>query len=99
MMSNLRRRPISWHAGCIDIDIYQTNIMNDQFESNYALLVRSEEKGRGILEILVYTIFFSQCGLIHMAICADSSENLCGWTRDAHSSPHDDEIAFCTELI
>jgi len=36
----------------------QTNIMNDQFESNYALLVRSEEKGRGILEILVYAVFF-----------------------------------------
>jgi hypothetical protein len=34
------------------------NIMNDQFESNYALLVRSEEKGRGVLEILVYAIFF-----------------------------------------
>jgi hypothetical protein len=58
MMSNLRRRPISWHAGCIDIGIYQANIMNDQFESNYALLVRSEEKGRGVLEILVYAIFF-----------------------------------------
>ena len=58
MMSNLRRRLISWHAGCIDIGINQTNIMNDQFESNYALLVRSEEKGRGVLEILVYAIFF-----------------------------------------
>ena len=32
--------------------------MNDQPESNYALLVRSEEKGRGVLEILVYAIFF-----------------------------------------
>ena len=32
--------------------------MNDQFESNYALLVHSEEKGRGLLEILVYTLFF-----------------------------------------
>ena len=31
--------------------------MNNQFESAYALLVRSEEKGRGVLEILVYTIF------------------------------------------
>jgi len=28
--------------------------MNNQFESTYALLVRSQEKGRGILEILVY---------------------------------------------
>jgi hypothetical protein len=32
--------------------------MNDQFESNYALVVRSEEKGRGVLEILVYAILF-----------------------------------------
>jgi len=31
--------------------------MNDQFESTYALLVRSEEKGRGVLETLVYAIF------------------------------------------
>ena len=37
------------------VGINQTNIMNDQFESTYALLVRSEEKGRGVLEILVYT--------------------------------------------
>jgi hypothetical protein len=28
--------------------------MNNQFESTYSLLVRSEEKGRGILEILVF---------------------------------------------
>ena len=33
------------------------NIMNNQFESTYALLVRSGEKGRGVLEILVYAIF------------------------------------------
>jgi len=31
--------------------------MNNQFESTYTLLVRSEEKGRGILETLVYAIF------------------------------------------
>jgi hypothetical protein len=35
----------------------QTNIMNNQFESTYALLARSEEKGRGVLEILVYAAF------------------------------------------
>ncbi len=38
--------------------INQTNTMNNQFESTYALLVRSEEKGRGALEILVYAVFF-----------------------------------------
>ena len=58
MVSNLRRRLISWHARCIDHWYQPNNIMNDQFESNYALLVRSEEKGRGVLEILVYAIFF-----------------------------------------
>lgn len=30
--------------------------MNNQFESTYALLVRSEEKGRGILEVVLYVI-------------------------------------------
>jgi hypothetical protein len=56
-MSNLRRRLISWHARCIESCINQTNIMNSQFESTYALLVRSEEKGRDLLEALVYTLF------------------------------------------
>jgi hypothetical protein len=32
-------------------------LMNNQFESAYALLVRSEEKGRGILEALLYVAF------------------------------------------
>ena len=31
-----------------------TNIMNNKFESTYALVVRSEEKGRGVLEVAVY---------------------------------------------
>jgi hypothetical protein len=31
-----------------------TNTMNDKIESTYVLLVRSEEKGRGVLEIAVY---------------------------------------------
>lgn len=31
--------------------------MNNQFESNYALLVRSEEKGRGVLEAVLYVAF------------------------------------------
>jgi hypothetical protein len=41
----------------MEVAINQTNIMNNQFESTYALLVRSEEKGRGVLEILVYAVF------------------------------------------
>jgi hypothetical protein len=32
--------------------------MNNKIESTYALLVRSEEKGRGVLEIAVYAAFF-----------------------------------------
>jgi hypothetical protein len=31
--------------------------INNQFESTYGLLVRSEEKGRGVFEIAVYGIF------------------------------------------
>jgi hypothetical protein len=31
--------------------------MNNKFESTYALLVQSEEKGRGVLEILIYAVF------------------------------------------
>jgi hypothetical protein len=31
--------------------------MNNEFESTYALLVRSEEKGRGVLETIVYAAF------------------------------------------
>ena len=44
-------RLISWHATCIKVLVStQTNIMNNQFEPTYALLVRSEEKGRGVHE-------------------------------------------------
>jgi hypothetical protein len=31
--------------------------MNQKFESTYALLVRSEEKGRSVLETVLYAIF------------------------------------------
>jgi hypothetical protein len=31
--------------------------MNPQFESTYALLIRSEEKSRSVLEIVLYAIF------------------------------------------
>jgi hypothetical protein len=32
-------------------------IMNTTHESTYALLVRSEEKSRGLLEVVLYTFF------------------------------------------
>jgi hypothetical protein len=46
-------------ARLMHIELVSTKsfIMNNQFESAYAMLVRSEEKGRGILEILVYAVF------------------------------------------
>ena len=33
------------------------NTLNNQFESTYSLLVRSEEKGRGVLEVAVFVAF------------------------------------------
>ena len=58
MMSNLRRASLHGTRNAQKIGMNQTNIMNNQFESTYALLVRSEEKGRGVLEILVYVVLF-----------------------------------------
>lgn len=37
--------------------VNQTNYMNTTHQSTYALLVRSEEKKRGLLEIVVYALF------------------------------------------
>jgi hypothetical protein len=34
-----------------------TNTNNNQFESTYGLIVRSEEKGRSVLETTVYSVF------------------------------------------
>ena len=56
MMSNLRRRLISWHAGCIDYWYQPNKYYERPIRIPYALLVRSEEKGRGVLEILVYAV-------------------------------------------
>ena len=58
----------------------QTNIMNNQFESTYALLVRSEEKGRGVLEILVYVVFFLGVVLSIGQFAQTSADNRCTWT-------------------
>jgi hypothetical protein len=57
---------ISWHAVCESVDVNQIIIMNNQFESAYAMLVRSEGKGHGILEILVYAVF--EFGVV-LSIC------------------------------
>jgi len=39
-------------------------LMNNQFESAYALLVRSEEKGRGLLEPVLYVAFILSAILV-----------------------------------
>jgi hypothetical protein len=39
-------------------------LMNNQFESMHALLVRSEEKGRGVLEGVLYVAFFLSALLV-----------------------------------
>jgi hypothetical protein len=39
-------------------------LMNNQFESTYALLVRSEEKGRGVLEVVLYVAFILSAVLL-----------------------------------
>src|SRR5438132_5200824 len=57
MMSNLPRWAFHGTRDALRVGINQTNIMNNQFETTYALLVRSEEKGRGVLELLVYAVF------------------------------------------
>lgn len=57
VLSNLRRGSFHGTRYAYSLGINQTNIMNNKFESTYALLVRSEEKGRGVLEILVYAVF------------------------------------------
>ena len=51
-MSNLRRGSFHGTPDAQRVGINQTNLMNNQFEATYALLVRSEEKGRGVLEAL-----------------------------------------------
>ena len=39
-------------------DVMKTNnSLNNQFESTYSLVVRSHEKGRGVLEVAVFVAF------------------------------------------
>ena len=88
-MSNLRRRQISWHARCIDY-WYQPN---KYYERPIRIQLRSlstlGRKRPWRPRDFSLCDLFSQCGLIHLAICADSSENLCAWSRCVRSLPHD----------
>ena len=72
--------------------------MNDQFESTYALLVRSEEKGRGVLEILVYAIFFLSV-VSSIWQFAQTPLKISAPGVEAYVACHDYDTAFCTELI
>ena len=42
----------------------QQTLKNNQLESNYALLVHSEEKGRGVLEAVIYVAFILSAVLL-----------------------------------
>ena len=42
----------------------QQTLKNSQSESTYALLVRSEEKGRGVLETVLYVAFILSAVLL-----------------------------------
>jgi hypothetical protein len=48
-------------ANCMN---HETLMNDDQFESTYALLVRSQEKGRGVLEAVLYVAFVLSAVLI-----------------------------------
>ncbi len=73
--------------------------MNNQFESTYSLLVRSEEKGRGVLEIAVYaacilSVVFSICQFAQTPArgAADhhcAIHNASAWNEGVRSIPHD----------
>ena len=57
VMSELRDRVFcGMRLALADCMNHQT-LNNNQFESTYALLVRSEEKGRGVLEAVLYVAF------------------------------------------
>ena len=47
-------------ANCMN----QQTLENSQSESTYALLVHSEEKGRGVLETVLYVAFILSAGLL-----------------------------------
>jgi hypothetical protein len=53
-MRSLRDYMFFWYGACITSCINYKTLMNNQFESTYALLVRSEEKKRGMLETVLY---------------------------------------------
>ena len=59
--------------------------MNIQSESTYGMLVRSEEKGRGILKILVYAAVILTVVLSIWQFAETPSGGPCAWNRSTHS--------------
>ena len=53
--------------------------MNNQFESTYGLLVRSEEKGRGVLEIAVYVAGILSGRLLDLPVRANARHDSSAW--------------------
>jgi hypothetical protein len=58
------RERVLWHAACITNGMNHQTVNNNQFESTYALLVRSREKGRGVLEAVLYVAFILSAVLV-----------------------------------
>jgi len=57
VMSELRDMVFCGMALALADCMNHQTLNNNQFESTYALLVRSEEKGRGVLEAVLYVAF------------------------------------------
>lgn len=64
MMSRLRDSEFCGTPLALPNYMNHETLMNDQFESTYALLVRSEEKGRGVLETVLYVAFILSAVLL-----------------------------------
>jgi hypothetical protein len=64
MMSNLHNRTLSGTAFALANCMNHQTSNNNEFESTYALLVRSEEKGRGVLETVLYVAFILSAVLL-----------------------------------
>ena len=99
MMSNLRRRLISWHAGCIDY-WYQPN---KYYERPIRIHLRSlstlRRKRPWRPRDFSIRGLCSRCHLINLAVRAGSCENLCASSCARRSLPHDYNTASCRELI
>jgi hypothetical protein len=77
-------------------------IMNNESESTYALLVRSEEKGRGMMEMVVYALcVLSAIATIWQFIGQPTSDPFAGWDSAAQPTPvvshHEADLRFANK--